>query len=265
MAVEAFTENTLRPIAETLAEAVSHKELTDLLRSCSIPEQGGNPKWERMLLALRNKQVQDRCGNNVAAFLQAVMDPVRFVNRGEAYEEFRLQLNTLLAFAGLQLGPNGRLQKAVPAETLSEAQERAGRLRSELARRHVHPDVLQFCRAELLEENYFHAILEATKSVADKLRVRTGLGSDGAELVDKALSVSHPLLALSALTTDTETSEQKGFGNLLKGMFGMFRNPTAHGPRIRRTYTEQEAIDLLTMVSFMHRMIDSAVRTPFTP
>lgn len=265
MAITVFSENILRRLAESLADAVSHKELTDLLTACSIPQQGGNPKWERMLLALRSKQNQDRCGNNVGAFLQAVLDPVRFVNREDVYEGFREQVNTLLAFAGLHLGANGKLQTAVPAQTLSEAQERAGRLRSELTRRQVHPDVLQFCRAELLEENYFHAILEATKSVADKLRVRTGLGTDGAELVDKALSVNHPLLALNSLQTDSELSEQKGFGNLLKGMFGMFRNPTAHSPKIRRLYTEQEAIDLLTMVSLMHRTIDKAVRTPYVP
>lgn len=46
---------------------------------------------------------------------------------------------------------------------------------AELARRDVHPDVLRFCRAELVQQNYFHAVLEAAKSVADKLRTLTGL------------------------------------------------------------------------------------------
>jgi uncharacterized protein (TIGR02391 family) len=123
--------------------------------------------------------------------------------------------------------------------------------------------VLAFCRAELLEENYFHAILEATKSVADKLRTRISLLSDGAELVDSAFKISHPLLALNSLVSETEQSEQKGFGNLLKGVFGMFRNPTAYAPKVRKAYTEQEALDLLTLVSFMHRMIDASIRTPF--
>jgi hypothetical protein len=54
--------------------------------------------------------------------------------------------------------------------TIDEAKVRANRLRSELERRHVHSDVLAFCRAELLQENYFHAVLEATKSVSEKIR-----------------------------------------------------------------------------------------------
>jgi hypothetical protein len=39
----------------------------------------------------------------------------------------------------------------------------------------LDPDVLKFCREELVADNYFHAVLEAVKSIADKLRVRTGL------------------------------------------------------------------------------------------
>lgn len=39
----------------------------------------------------------------------------------------------------------------------------------------MHRYVLKFCRAELLADNYFHAVQEAVKSVADKMRMRTGL------------------------------------------------------------------------------------------
>jgi uncharacterized protein Ymh len=63
---------------------------------------------------------------------------------------------------------------------LTEAQERANALKAKLRQRNVHPDVLVICRAELLQKNYFHAVFEATKSVADKIRTKPGLTSDGA-------------------------------------------------------------------------------------
>jgi hypothetical protein len=66
-----------------------------------------------------------------------------------------------------------------PAHTLTDAQRRANRLRADLQKRGVHSDVLRACRAELLQENYFHVVLEATKSIAQKLRERSGLTSDG--------------------------------------------------------------------------------------
>ena len=126
-----------------------------------------------------------------------------------------------------------------------------------------HSDVLRSCRSELLQENYFHVVLEATKSIAQKLRDRTGLASDGAELADAALGKhGMPFLAFNTLRTDSEISEQNGLLNLIKGLFGTFRNPTVHAPKISWNMTEPDALDLLTMASFIHRRLDSAARTP---
>lgn len=119
--------------------------------------------------------------------------------------------------------------------------------------------MLRFCRAELLADNYFHAVQEAVKCVADKVRTRTGLTDDGAALVDRALGGDPPLLAINPRVTASERSEQSGFANLVRGTFGMFRNTTAHEARIHWTLTKEDAEDLLTIVSLIHRRLDSAV------
>ncbi|WP_406694831.1 TIGR02391 family protein [Singulisphaera sp. Ch08] len=265
MAIPKFDATHLEQLSRILVEAASHAELTRLMTQCDITEQGGTPRWERMLLALSARQQKDGCGNNVGAFMQAVMAPVRFIGRQKEFDELRHPLNEALAFNGLHLGEDGKLVPVTKATTLTEAQERAGRLRAELQRRQVHPDVLRFCKPELLEENYFHAILEATKSVADKLRSKTGLVSDGTPLADAIFAVNSPRLALNRLLTESERSEQTGFSNLLKGVFGVFRNQTAHEPKITKTYTEQDALDLLTLVSYMHGRINSAFPVPQFP
>ena len=77
-------------------------------------------------------------------------------------------------------------------------------LRKSLVERKVHGDVLRYCRAELVADDYFHAVFEATKSVAEKLRDKAGLDSDGSTLVDAALGIGKagtPRLALDILTT----------------------------------------------------------------
>jgi uncharacterized protein (TIGR02391 family) len=190
------------------------------------------------------------------------MNPVRFVGRQEHLSDLRHRLNEVLAFVGFQVGDDGKLRQVAVARTLDEATERAGRLRRALSQRNVHADVLLFCRAELLQENYFHAVFEATKSIADKIRGKSGLATDGAELVDTAFSVKNPVLAINTLQSETEQSEQKGFANLLKGVFGTFRNVTAHAPKIKWPIEEQDALDLLTMVSYLHRRLDRAVKVP---
>lgn len=266
MAIESFTESHLRKLAELLAGAYTHRELTDLIRQCYISEQGGNPKWERVFLALKGRQQIDACGNNVGAFLQAALDPARFVGNADALDRLRDRLNEVLAFSSLHLGEDGKLGRVTRASTLTEAQERAGRLRAILLQRKVHYDVLRFCRAELLQDNYFHAVFEATKSVAQKIRDKTGLTGDGADIVDKAFGLQAPILAINSLKTPTEESEQTGFANLLKGMFGTFRNPTSHAPKITWRIEEQDALDLLSLVSYLHRRLDLAAivssRTP---
>ena len=135
-------------------------------------------------------------------------------------------------------------------------------MRANLATRGVHPDVLRFCREELLADNYFHAVMEAVKSVADKLRSQTGLTDDGAALVDRALGGSPPMVAINPLKTESEKSEQKGFANLMRGAFGMFRNTTAHEARINWPMTKDDAEDLFSLVSLIHRRLDTAHMPP---
>jgi uncharacterized protein (TIGR02391 family) len=55
----------------------------------------------------------------------------------------------------------------------------------------------------LLADNYFHTVMEAVKSVADKFRARTGLIDDGAALVDRALTGDPPMLAINPLKTES--------------------------------------------------------------
>jgi len=263
MPIPIFKESHIRRIAEVLSGAATHRELTALLAQCQIAEQGGSPKWERILLALSRRQQNDRCGNNVGAFIQEMLDPARFSDNEDTYRELRDQINEILAFSGLHIGEDGRLITTAPATTISEAQIRAGKLRRELTNRRVHSDVLVFCRPELVDQNYFHAVFEATKSVAEKIRVRSGLTSDGSVLADQAFGGLQPRLAINFLQTETEQSEQRGFINLLKGMFGTFRNVTAHAPKVTWSIDETDALDLLTLVSYLHRRIDAAARTPW--
>lgn len=266
-AVPSFEEAHLRAICEVLGQTESGltgSEIGKLLRSCAIADPfPAVTKRDRLFEALSARQSQDRCGNNVAAFIHAAMSPVRYTGRTAEFEDRRAALNRRLAFCGLELREDGNLRKTTAVRTLTEAQERAGRLRAELERRRVHPDVLRFCRSELLQENYFHAVFETTKSVAEKLREKSGLTLDGAELVDAACGLAQgvPRLAFNSLRTETERSEQKGLINLFKGLFGTFRNVTAHAPKITWTVDEQDALDLLSLASLLHRRLDKAVPT----
>src|SRR3546814_20217233 len=107
----------------------------------------------------------------------------------------RFKLNRALALTGLVVDEAGALCTVEASRTVGEAESRARALRAGLERRSVHPDVLEFCRAEWLVDDHFHALQEAVKSVMAKLRAKTGLTWEGAELVNPALGGDKPLLA----------------------------------------------------------------------
>jgi len=65
---------------------------------------------------------------------------------------------------------------------------------------------------------------------------------------------------LKTLSTESEKSEQRGFVNLLIGLFGAVRNPLAHAAKTNWPMSEQDALDILTLVSLVHRKLDSATR-----
>jgi uncharacterized protein (TIGR02391 family) len=262
-----FTPGQLEAICRALADydGLTHAEIGQILAQCRIPDVDRElPKWKRLFNALAVRLNQEQHSNGLLNFVRHALDPARYTGQREVFEDRRARVNTTLAFVGLQFGEDGRFHRTSKAESLPEAEQRADRLRSQLAGRGVHPDVLRFCRAELVQDNYFHAVLEATKSVAAKIRTRTGLTTDGAELVDSALGGSSPILRINPLRNDSHWSEQRGFGNLLKGTFGMFRNPTAHAARIEWPMAGEDALDLLVLVSYAHRRLDRATvsRTP---
>jgi uncharacterized protein (TIGR02391 family) len=259
--VPPFSAQAAEQICKVLAEAVTGSQIPNLIASLKVTEHArdaDNSKWVRLFNAVAASQNRQQDGQPLLRLVREIMEPVRFRSAAE-FEETRSRLNERLLLSGFQVREDGKVARAKAAMTLGEAQQRADDLRAELSRRDVHPDVLRFCRVELLQQNYFHAVLEAAKSVADKLRNLGGVTGDGSSLVDAACSLSSgPRIAFNSLATEWERSEQTGIATLLKGLFSTFRNPAAHAPRVAWATSRKDALDMLTLASMLHRRLDEA-------
>jgi uncharacterized protein (TIGR02391 family) len=246
------------------ATGLTGKEIGRLLVQHGLSDPGPITKKDRLYAALGEQQQRDGCANNVLAVVRSFLDPVNYLDKTEQFEERRGAVNGVLAFVGISVEPDGSLVSRPATTTLTEAERRARKLRNELVRRGAHAEVLLFCQAELVKENYFHAVLEASKSIAARLRGLTGSTLDGGRLLDQVLepgTVGIPIVAFNSLTTETDRSEHRGLTLMIRGLFSAFRNPTAHEPKILRPINEQDATDLLTTVSLIHRALDRAVQT----
>jgi uncharacterized protein (TIGR02391 family) len=254
----AILEGIAKVLGDT-ANGLTGTEITKFLAEVNIPDvDSTNSKFRRIYNAFVIFQNERKISNNILSFINKAMSPARFVGRQEHFEDLRSELNKRLCFIGLELSASGKFLKSTIVQTVSEAEQKANRLKSRLETRNCHPKIFQYCRAELLAQNYFHTVFEAVKSIAEEIRQKTNLMEDGGELVDKAFSLKNPLLKINDLSNETMESEHKGFANLLKGIFGMFRNTTAHAPKIVWPISEEDALDILSTISLIHRRLDSS-------
>jgi len=258
--IQPFNAQKLEAACRVLADTergLTGSEIGYLLQDCKITDVSPDmTKWKRLFNALVEAQNKYQVGNHLIMFINRALDPVNYSREKEKFEWRRYELNVVLSFSGFSVREDGKVIHTKKETTLRGARARADVLRTKLEDRGAHSEIFKYCKSELLEENYFHAVLESIKGVADRIRWLSGLATDGADLVNKAFSVKTPILAINNLLSETELSEQKGFSNILIGIFGAIRNPTAHAPKISWYMTEQDSLDIFSMISFIHRKLD---------
>jgi uncharacterized protein (TIGR02391 family) len=261
-----FSSQQLEGISKALGDTndgLKGSEIGHLLRDCGMPDPTpAITKWQRLFNAFAEDQNRFQIGTHIMQFIVKAMNPARYTTDPVFFRTRLDRLNSVLAFTGYQITEQGKVRATEAAGTIDEALERANRLHAALSLRGVHRDVLSFCRSEIIQQNYFHAVFEAMKSITAKIRRLSGLSKDGADLVHEAFGQKFgpPLLAINPLLTETQRGEQNGFVNLLKGLYGTIRNPLAHVPRVEWEMSEQDALDILTMISLVHRKIDQVYR-----
>ena len=216
-----------------------------------------NTKRYRLYNALLNEQNKNKCSNQILIFIGHVLAPSRFVNNEEEFSRLRNAINQQLAFVGYELKADGQYREIKTANTISDVQIKVDNLKQELEKRKVHREIFKYCKAELLQNNYFHSVLEANKGLFQRIRDLSGIQADGNKLIEQVFS-TNPILIINNYQSSSEKNEHNGFCNLLKGLCSMFRNPTAHEPKIDWNVTEQDALEILGIISYCHRRLDNA-------
>ena len=259
--IQPFSEGQIEALAKLLGECGSGTDISRILRDRGMADNSGeSTKWKRIYWVFLDCQKRYQSATHIVDFIQSFLTPARFVGRNDEFEAHRLQINTILAFSGLEYGRDGKFRQCETAKTLDEAEKRARTIRAKFMGRRIHPEVLKYCQIELLQDNYFHAVFEAAKGLAQRIRDMTGIEEDGSVLIDRVFAIERPVLAINSLQTETEKSEHKGFALLLKGCFAAVRNPLAHEPKVL-WQGEDDAADYLSLISLLHRKLDDSMLT----
>ena len=263
----AFFASAVERVCRVLADAVTGSEIPNLIAALKVPEPPGaeqNTKWKRLFNTVAERQNRQGDGRPLLRLVTEVMAPVRFESPAR-FNDIRARLNERLLLIGYQVTESGKLARARPAATLSEAQRRADDLRSELIRRDVHADVLSVLPRRTAPAELFP---RRTGSVQKRRGQAAGPHWGELEMERRWSNAtcslgSGPRVAFNDLATEWERSEQTGIATLLKGLFSTFRNPAAHAPRVLWSTSRKDALDMLTLASMFHRRLDGAtVREP---
>ncbi len=253
-----FPQAVLESISQIIGENISGSQIGTYLAQERINDvDPSNTKWKRLYNAFAVFQNSSNCSNNILNFIKLVLIPSRYVNKKEKYDLFRNHINQQLAFVGFLIREDGNLKKIDKASTISDVQIKADNLKHEIEKRNGHKELIKYCKSELLTNNYFQAVFEANKGLFARIRELSGLTSDGNSLIEETFS-QNPVLIINNYTTQSEKDEHKGFCNLLKGLCGMFRNPESHEPKVSWVVSEQDALEILGMISYCHRRLDNA-------
>lgn len=267
MSLPQLTQIQIEQIAHIIGdtyEGLSNTEIGHFLAQCRLRDpDAGQTKWVRLYNAFcaavngKNGSIED-----VYRFIQYCMDPARGLNDSDRYKNMMFKLNRVLMLSGIEIRDDGKYYQVSQAKSLSEVQRRTKGLRDKLTGYSAHPEVLKCCRDELLTEDYFHAVHEASKSLCERIREMSGLSLDGAELIQKAFSVKEPYIAFNSLRTSSEQNQQNGLKEMLCGVIHMVRNVTAHELKIRWDINEKDAVDILEQISYLHKLLDVCVPVP---
>ena len=256
-----MSQETLEALARLLGEAVSGGQITDHFHKAGLWDGSAqSTKWRRLVWVFEECQANDGHAGVALQAIQSFLSPVLFVRAPERFHKARRDVNAVLRFAGVEYLDNGEFKPVSLAETVEDADGRSRAIQNKFSGRDIHPEVWKYCTAELMADDYFHAVLEAAKGLTHRIRELSGADGDGAELVDLVFAVDNPILMFNSLRTRTERSEHKGFAALLKGCFAAIRNPLAHEPRIHWE-GEENAADFLSLISLLHRKLDDCRRS----
>lgn len=259
-----FPANVIEMISNILGDTtngLTGSEIHRLLLQADIDDTNQNgvmlSKRKSLFNSLAQNQNKIKCSNHILKFIGLALAPSRYVDKPDEFERRRTLVNQQLAFVGYELKEDGKFREIKPASTISDVQIKVDNLKQELEKRNAHSEVFKYCKAELLQNNYFHSVLEANKGLYQRIRDLSGIKTDGKTLIEQVFS-SNPILIINNYQLASEKNEHEGFCNLLKGLCGMFRNPTAHEPKIDWEVTEEDALEILGIISYCHRRLDKA-------
>jgi uncharacterized protein (TIGR02391 family) len=119
----------------------------------------------------------------------------------------------------------------------------------------LHPEIARAASKLYSDGHYSNAVESAVKALNGLVRLRSGLEFDGVTLMERAFSLTNPVLKFNSLADQSDKDEQRGFMQMFCGAVSGLRNPRAH----KFINDEPErALEFIAFVSLLAKLLDEA-------
>jgi uncharacterized protein (TIGR02391 family) len=117
----------------------------------------------------------------------------------------------------------------------------------------VSLEIYEAVRTKYESGLYSDAIIEAIKALTNLIREKGNVDGDGASLIGQAFGGNSPKIKLNRMQTNSEIDEQKGFEQILRGLYIGIRNP-----RIHESYqdSQEDANSVIIFTDYIFKTIN---------
>jgi uncharacterized protein (TIGR02391 family) len=254
-----LNRSALEEVSKNIGDRYTGTEITAFFHKAGFANVSfdGSTKWRFVFSVL--EQIQSGSSGNVhiAKILETLCSPQEFFGKPEAHAQIVERIDEIVSFYGLQVDPKtGKLLLA--EESRAGLHQRKSMEAQAFDARKLHPEVIKHGRELFVQGKHFHAVFECCKAFDRFVANKAQIDDHGDKLMGAALS-ANGTLKLNSQRTQTELNEQEGIMHLGKGLMRAIRNPEAHEPQLDWTITQQDALDILSLVSFLYRKIETAI------
>lgn len=256
--VHPFKLPALERFARILADGFTGTEITELFRKAKYPEisHDGGTKWRFLYSTFENLQKRKFGPYIILKIIEIACDPQEYFARPEYHKTIVDALNEVLEFYSLKINEKGIVIK------INEKQETITVKETEDSKtfllRSFHPEVVKHSRDQFVQQHYFDAVDECCKAFTKYVSTKSKLDKHGSELMGKALSLKGTL-KLNSHKTETEKNLQEGLMHLCIGLMKGIRNSVEHEPQLDFKIERQDALDMLSFISYLYRQIDKSI------
>lgn len=255
--VEPFKDAALEEIAHIIAEFHTSSQITMFFARAGYPHivHDTSTKWRFVYESLLSINKTEYGSHEILKVIKTLCDPQAFFSNPETHEKIILRINKVLTFYALEISTEGALLKKVAKGTRLEKTPESIKL---FDARSFHHKVILHGRKLFLESNYSNAVFECCKAYDKEVRVFSQIDDHGASLMNKAFSEKGPI-KLNAQQTLSEKNEQEGIMHLSRGLMFAIRNPQGHEPSRDWPISQEEALDLLSFLSYLFKKLENSV------